>query len=431
MKRALVTITSILVAACGTGPAMLPPDPPVRALFAIPPMAARAEGFADERQIFETVLSIYRAHGLAADVRLDLSELVLVPYAKGGVVHCWHFLGDGPSVRAHIDAVSTRFYGGRLADWQQRLGSDAAAGESLGAFMTAVIGHEVAHATGHLRGAHYSNDPFSEESRAIRFEWAVLRELIARRLVPADSFEKAVAFHRMLLTGAPPDLVATLPRDEAARRERFNAGYRYLAQGDPTGHEAEVDAVLALYTIVRLEVAAEAPEPWSALAARMEPPTRPPEAAMRNAALAFLKDARFQWDAPDLTALGAGVATSSGRVTVALSPTEATATVTPQIALGFSLPLATPIARARRAAAAVLLGRANREHDAQVCDLAEDFAAVRCRSVVGGANARRDLSVATGRALTFFARWMPALTQVIAGRADADRVAPLDLPEAP
>jgi len=235
-----------------------------------PAAPAREAAPLDERQRFEAVLAIYRAHGLADPVALELSDDVLIPYAGGGAVHTWAFVGDGPGPAARVAVVSRALYGGRLDDWQGRFPSRADAVAGLEAFMTVALAHEVAHVIAARRGlSRVMDDPWLEETRAIRFERAALDALVEAGALPARALDDYVAFNRVLLSGAPDGLVASLPSDEAGRRARFEAGYGYAMRGELAGHVGEIDAVLALYTLARLEAAARPPSSWATLAAEL------------------------------------------------------------------------------------------------------------------------------------------------------------------
>lgn len=410
------------------------PDPPLRALYEIPFAPTRPGPFADEQQAFDAALAVYRAHGFSESVTLDLNEDVTIPFAGQSAMHSWRFLGDGPAPRAHVDEVSRLYYGGRLAAWERAFASPEEATAGLHAFMLATMGHEIAHEIATERGiSTYESDPWREETRAIRFEWLVLRELVARRVVSEKVLADAIAFDRALLAGAPAGLVETLPHDDTARRARFNAGYPYVALGNVAGHEAEVDAVLALYTLARLELAAAPPETWDALAPLLASPP-PDPSPMRTEARAFLQREDVPVEGVDLERLTGALKGSQATMTLALTPHEAAPGRVPGVGLEVRSVLAAPLSEGARTALAVLLGRANREHDRVVCDLAESAPVVRCRAFAAGepASALPDalLSNAT-RALLFFLRWHAAIDEVAAQGADPLTVVPASIPEVP
>lgn len=414
-------------------------DPPARALYAIPFAPARPGPFLDERAAFDAALSIYRDHGLAEPVTLDLSEDVVLPYAGEGTVHLWRFLGEGPAPGAHVDQVSRLFYGGRLGNWRQHFASPAAATRALQGFMLATLGHEIAHVLAASRGVNaYTTDPWREETRAIHFEWAVLRELVQRGLVPPETLADAAAFDRMLLAGAPQAIVGHLPTSEAERRARFNAAYPFAATGDVVGHEAEVDLVLALYSQVRLELYAAPPESWDTLLPMLAPPP-PDPTPMASAAAAFLQRPDLPFDRTpggiDASRHLAYLADSSRTVALELTPIERTDKLPGSIALEVRHTLPHRLDATKRRALAVLLGRANREHTRLVCDVTDPEPLIRCRAWVASAAVNDPLDNALIRAsataLRFFMRWQAAIDLVLDKRANPDTVAPVDVPEVP
>jgi hypothetical protein len=435
--RIIPLIAMLLFGCAPRPPASKPqhadPDPTSRALHEIPFAPPRPGPFVDEEQAFAAARAVYRSHGFDEPVSLELAESVILPYASGGAAHTWRFLGDGPAARAHVDTISRRYYGGRLAAWEGRFPSPEAATAALHAFMIAALGHEIAHVLSASRGINrYADDPWLEETRAIRFEWAVLRELVARGAVPAEVIADNVAFNRMLLSGAPPGLVDSLPKDAESRRARFNAGYHFLAEGETQGHEADVDAVLALYTIVRLEVAAAPPEPFEVLIPLLAPPP-PDPTPMATAARAILRRGDLPLDGVDDTGLTAWLEGSNRTATLGLAPFEATPQLSGGIVLAARVRLEAPLPQVKRPALAVLLGRANREHDRVVCDVASDEPVVGCRTVVMGEPETIDqpLLLAVARVLRFWLRWQEAMNAVLINDADPATVAPAETPEIP
>ncbi len=409
-------------------------DPPPRAFHAIPFAPARPGPFLDEQQAFDAALAVYRAHGFTEEVRLELSEDVVIPFAGNGAMHTWRFLGDGPAPRAHTDEISRLYYGGRLAAWEAGFASAEEASQGLQAFMLAALGHEIAHAISAKRGISlYEADPWREETRAIRFEWLVLRELVARGQLPEAVLGHNVAFNRALLAGAPAGLVVSLPKDDAARRARFNAGYHFVALGEVKGHEEDVDTVLALYTLARLELAAAPPETWDVVGPLLDAPA-PDPTPMRTAARAFLQRDDLPFDAVDIERLTGALKGSDRQASVALTPIEPAQKVIAGVTIEVRYRLAAPLTDAARTALAVLLMRANREHDRVVCDATETEPALRCRAFATG-EAASDLANAmlqsVARVLRFFLRWGEASEAVVTKGADPLTVAPADAPEIP
>jgi len=371
-----------------------PSDPPLVALHAVPFVAARGAPFVDEEQAFAAVADLAVRLGFeeARDVDLDLDELVLLPYA-GRNVTAWRFYGGGPAAMAHVERISRELYGGRL-DWAAGFDSEADADRGLEVFLTVMLAHELGHALASRRqlGA-YETDPYLEETRAIRFEAAMLRELVARGMVPPDwpaVYERA---NRVLLAAAAPGKVASLPKDPAARRARFNAGYYFLATGKVAGHADEVDTVLAIYTLERLEHLARA-EPWADVIAALAPPAADPTPAATEAREALPRLAYGS----TLTADGLTATDATGERMLVLTPQERGDGVAAQIRIEVRRRLPAPIPTARRAAAALQVLAAARAHDDIACDLDEAFAQVRCRTlVVGLERAGARLGTAAGR----------------------------------
>lgn len=409
-------------------------DPPLRALHEIPFAPARPGPFLDERHAFDAALAVYRARGFSEKVELDLSEDVVIPFAGRDAMHTWRFFGDGPTPRAHTDAVSRIFYGGRLASWERAFASPEAATRGLHAFMLAALGHEIAHVISAARGiSMYESDPWREETRAIRFEWLVLRELVARGQLPETVLADAVAFNRALLAGAPDGLVAALPKDDATRRARFNAGYHFVALGDVAGHEEDVDTVLALYTLARLELAAAPPETWDTVGPLLDAPP-PDPTPMRTAARAFLQRDDLPFEGIDLERLTGFLKGSEARASVAFTPIEPAPKVIAGVGFEVRYRLAAPLTDVSRAALAVLLMRANREHDRVVCDGTEVEPALRCRAFAAGDPADpidNALLQSVVRVLRFFLRWGEASEAVLTKGADPLTVVPADAPEIP
>ncbi|MCX5745984.1 MAG: hypothetical protein NT062_26190 [Proteobacteria bacterium] len=272
VRATLVAVVAVL--GCHAPPSTTPratpaaPPPPDRAFAALPVLADEPP---DERDLFDMFVARYVASGFpeARDVELELAEIAMIPYTSRAKVITRRFLGDGPAVREHLPIVSGFAYGHRL---------DAAPRDDAAyrAFMTVTIAHEIAHAIAFL---HHDQDQdgWREETRAMALERAALHDAVRAGALPATTIADFDRFQHTLLAAAPPGLVASLPTDPDARRALFIAQYPTVLAGmggDPSRPHpspAAVDTVLALYTVVRLELAAVPSPSLASLVARFKP----------------------------------------------------------------------------------------------------------------------------------------------------------------
>ena len=286
---ALVALAGLLASACTELPALppaphpMPPtdaapvDPPLRALLAIPHAEARTP-FADEEALFAAIRDVYGDNGFpeAREVELTAKDRLLFPSASRTAVATRHFLGDGPWARDHLGEISKQLYGGRLEPYFRQFDDDRQAAEAYQAFMATALAHELAHTLAMARGLS-GGDAWLEEMRAIRFERAVLVELVRLGKVPASWPDLTKHFHIVLLAAAPPGLVAELPADAAARSGVFNPAQANLLaalagkEGATLGGR-DSDVALALASHYRIELAKEPPEQLRDLAPLMTAP---------------------------------------------------------------------------------------------------------------------------------------------------------------
>lgn len=401
--RALPLAFAMLVAACSRAPEPSPVAP-----------------FADEAAALEAVRAVYRGWGIDDPVSLELSEAVLIPYANSGVVHMWPFIGPGSTSAAHVATIDKLLYGGRLGDWRARFPSPEDADRALDAFLIASIGHEVAHVVAIAQGvAHIDDDPWAEETRAVRFEWAVLNELVARSAVSPAIIDDYRAFNRVLLAAAPANLIETLPAAPEARRARFNAGYGFVMRGEITGHEPAIDAVLALYTTYRLETAAAPPEPAASLLRALAPAKEPVASAARR----FLRRMDLPFEHLGAGGLTTGIKGMDPRLRLRLDPREGPADI--GVMMTLDIELGEPLSDQRKGAIGVVLGRAQREDARVAFELVVDGPLVRCKTFApGGPEAlSTELPLAMARVMDSVARWISAVADVASG-ADPSRVQP-------
>ncbi len=184
-------------------------DQAMRPFHALPLVDARSGPFASEEQLFEAIVRVYRDHGLVAARNVSLSQTddILIPFCDKTRVVTRRFLG-GPSVYdAHLPAFSAAFYGGRLRDFARHFNSKAQAVEAYQAFMSTLLAHEVAHGLSHQLESPNRDNPWIEENRAIAFEYAVMRQLVATGRLPRHWLDLIERFNRALLAGAPAGLV--------------------------------------------------------------------------------------------------------------------------------------------------------------------------------------------------------------------------------
>lgn len=384
------------------------------------PEAEPVPSFRDEAAVLEAVRAVYRGWGIDDPVSLELSEEVLLPFASGGSVHFWPFLGPRSTSATHVATIDKVLYGGRLGDWRARFPSPADADRALEAFLIAAIGHEVAHVVANAQGvAHVDDDPWAEETRAVRFEWAALNELVQRGLVPKGILDDYRAFNRVLLAAAPTGLVETLPTEPEARRLRFNAGYGFVMRGEIAGHEPAVDSVLALYTAYRLEVAAAPPEPPASLLRSLAPASDPVAAAARR----FLRRMDLPFEHLGAGGLTTGIKGMDPRLRLRLDPREGPADI--GVMMTLDIELGEPLSDLRKGAIGVVLGRAQREDERVAFELVVDGPLVRCKTFApGGPEAlSTELPLAMARVMDRVARWISAVADVASG-ADPSRVQP-------
>lgn len=376
--------------------------------------------FADEAAALDAVRAVYRGWGIDDPVTLELGEDVLIPYASRGTVHMWPFIGPRSTSATHVATIDRLLYGGRLADWKARFPTPEDADRGLEAFLIAAIGHEVAHVVANAQGvSHIEEDPWAEETRAIRFEWAVLNELVARDAVPRRILDDYRAFNRVLLDAAPSGMAETLPKDDAARRVRFNAGYGFVSSGEIAGHEPAIDAVLALYTTYRLELAAGAPESAQVLLQSLAPARDPVASAARR----FLRRMDLPFEHLGDGGLTTGIKGMDPRLRLRLEPREGPADI--GVMMTLDVELGEPLSDLRKGAVGVVLGRAQREDESVVFELVADGPVVRCKTFApGGPDAlSTELPLAMARLMNRVARWINAVADV-AGGADPSRVQP-------
>jgi hypothetical protein len=234
------------------------PDPPVQPMHALPVVGASDASFADELIAFEAIRAAYvgLGWGEAADVQLTMTSAAVMPYSSGGDVFVPPF--RSPSFQqAHLSAVSSAFYGGRLDDYATRFPSELQAARAYDAFMVMMLLHEIAHAVAYRRGVDRTVDnPFYEELRAIYAEQAIAHHLVDRGQLPSETLDDYDAFNQVLLAAAPTGF--EVPTGDELGTQ-FNTHYPQmlgaLDQAVATGEnpaQASTDYVLAIYSHERV-----------------------------------------------------------------------------------------------------------------------------------------------------------------------------------
>ncbi len=352
----------------------------MRPFHALPLVDARSGPFATEEQIFDAIVRVYRDHGLAAagNVSLSQSDEILMPFCDKTRVVARRFLGGAAIFDKHMTAFSAAFYGGRLDDFVQHFESKAQAVEAYHAFMATLLAHEVAHGLSHQLESPGRSNHWTEETRAIAFEYAVMRQLVATGRVPQHWLGLIERFNRALLAGAPAGLVDALPKAAAEREPLFIKYYPRLqragAAATKTGKNPDpeaTDTVLALYTLVRLEVGAGPNVTVAALKPRLEPSLG--QIAARQLARANLEPVEHTSDGHLQVKIERGKASWILRV-------QARQSGRPAIVLRSSHPDA--VAIKRRSAVAELLMRANEGQELSNFRINLDSGDVTLRSVL-------------------------------------------------
>ncbi|MHC4830176.1 MAG: hypothetical protein ACYTFT_07450, partial [Planctomycetota bacterium] len=208
--------------------------------------------------------------GEAGGIDLEHDDKVSIPYARYATVTSRLFLrADRERIAAHLTTISNQFYGGRLSGYFEEFDREADAIQAYRSFMMAVLPHEIAHALAYRRKVEDRFDGWTEETRAIAFEVAMLRQAVRDEVLGQPWLDAYERFNEILLAAAPEGVVDTLPTEVSARQKVFNQGYkmlhRRLAGEDGPEVIAGADRCLALYTKVRLEALAAPERSWHEL----------------------------------------------------------------------------------------------------------------------------------------------------------------------
>jgi len=416
--------------------AAAPLDPALRPAHAIGFVDARPGPFYSEEQLFGVIRALYRDNGFAdvADqVRLRLSEEVAIPWASGETVWSRRFLGDGPAYRAHLKLVSKLYYGGRLDDYGTHFEGASQALEAYQVFMTALLGHEFAHAVASLRDAQQlERDPWAEETRAIRFEYAVMGELQRIGQIPRRWMGLLDKFNRALLRGAPKGLVSSLPKRQSARRARFNEAYPKMLGASFAEHGVDhaqhaTDVVLASYTIYRLEQGKKTLLLHQLEKQIVRPPPEPAPIAKDVSFALSMRQLDSQVSGVDQESMSLTFKHALGDWTMKLRPIEPGQR--PELKAGLLLQstLPKPVVAKRRAAVAELLMRINRGLALGRMVLDFDEGTVLIETVEAGSRHQRPSpSAAINRHAALVRRWVGAIYAVAFERKKPTEVSPLE-----
>jgi len=397
--------------------------------YELPLVDARPGPVGSEEDLFNTIQRIYADHGFvrASEVTIQFSEDVLIPYTTGSAIHSRRFLGGPGPATKHMAQLSAAFFAGRLDAFSKAFASEADANKAYRAFMIMTLGHEFARALSSLMHSRGQDNPWVEETRAMDFEYAILRRLVDAKRLPDSVFAEVGAFDKALLGAAPVGLVDGLPKSAVAREARFNQAYPAMLEavgsagkGQNEASQHAVDTVLALWGVYRLE-RAKVPIDLRELRFALAP---------ARDAMPLHTIVREQLDARRLTlsstesdpVLKAPVSEPEGNWVLEVLVREQA----PRAVVARSV-LPDPVPKARLSAVAELLATINRELDVDAFEMDPKTGVVRVMSPlpVGEADPTEFLvGAALERNIAAMKQWRALIGQVIAGKPVPAQLSP-------